>query len=547
MIFKSKGVFFWMLMLTSWVNPVYSQTSEDKLETMNFPVACNKIASEYMQSGLALLHHMTYSGAEKSFRLAIRADSDCAMGYWGIAMTYIHPLWPSTPDEAKMREALELLNKAKSLAKGNKKNLLFIRAVESYYEDGWTRSEKERLTSFDAGWRNVYQQFPDDPEAASFYALARMSSEYLNIAASPSSKKDYSGLEAAGAIVEEVLMKWPKHPGAHHYIIHAYDMDGLAERALAVARNYGELAPDVSHTLHMPSHIFTRLGLWEESISWNIRSAAAGLKNSDSGTLSHHFFHAADYLVYAYLQTVNDKKAKEMLDKLNTSGESFNISAATAYTLAAAPGRYVLERRQWADAAKLKLIQATDFPWERFPQFVAIFHFTRAIGSARNGNELATKAAIKELATLHDRMKDKSAYWAIQVEIQHTAAKAWLQVLQGKQEQALKTMRNAAEMEASTYKHPITPGQVIPARELLGDLLLEIGRPEKALVEYQSSLEKTPNRFNSLYGAGQAAEASKNQKEALFYYKKLLALASNSDSKRAELAHAKAFVSLSRE
>ena len=179
----------------------------------------------------------------------------------------------------------------------------------------------------------------------------------------------------------------------HHYIIHAYDMEGLAERALAVARSYGELAPNVSHTLHMPSHIFTRLGLWEESISWNIRSAAAGLENSDSGTISHHFFHALDYLVYAYLQTVNDKKAKAMLDQLNTSKESFNTSAATAYALAAAPGRYVLERRQWADAAKLELIQATGFPWERYPQFEAIFHFTRAIGSARSGDELATKSS----------------------------------------------------------------------------------------------------------------------------------------------------------
>lgn len=544
MISISRWIWQWGLIL-GLTYPFHSLAQEqsygNQLGTVDFPVTCSEAASDDMQRGLALLHHMTYDGAEESFRKAIEADPSCAMGYWGVAMTFIHPIWPDIPEETKMREGLELLTKAKTLSDGDKKTQHYIAAVEGYYKNGWMRNETERLASFDAGWHQVVEQFPEDLEAACFYALAHMSYVYATIAASPSAKKNYEGLEEAGAIVENVLARIPDHPGAHHYIIHAYDMEGLAERALAVARNYGKIAPDVPHALHMPSHIFTRLGLWEESIAWNIRSAASALKHTHHGTISGHYFHAVDYLTYAYLQMGDDEKAKEWVDELMNLEGQFQPSPATAYTLAAVPARYALERRQWGDAARLQLIRATDFPWERFPQFEAIVHFAEALGAARSGDQPAAKLALDRLASLHGKLKD-NVYWAYQVEIQRTAAEAWLQLDQNKPDQALKTMQRAAEMEASTYKHPVTPGEVLPVRELLADLILEMARPEQALAEYELSLQRTPMRFNSLFGAGKAAEAMGDDERAEFYYRKLLGITSKIDSHRGALEHAKAFV-----
>ena len=547
MTFLARLILSASVSLIGWIQPMISfsqsQNYGDKLGTVEFQVSCNEAAARDMQRGLALLHHMMYSGAEEVFRSVIEANPDCAMGYWGAAMTFIHPLWPDVPNEAKMKEGLELLAKARPVAKDDKRTLLYLDAVEAYYRDGWTRTENARLASFDQGWSKVHAAFPDDLEAASFYALAHMAYEYSNIAASPSPEKDYAGLEKAGGIVEKVLAKIPDHPAAHHYIIHAYDMEGLADRALAVARNYGKIAPDVPHALHMPSHIFTRLGLWEESISWNIRSAASGLRYSHHGAISHHYFHAADYLTYAYLQKGDDKKAKEMLDELNGLEGKFHLSPATAYTLAAVPARYTLERQHWADAAQLPLIRAEEFEWGRFPQIEAIVHFARAVGAARSGDLSTAQKAFDKLAAL--RQQVKNVYWGYQVEIQQMAAQAWLQWQKGDQEAALKTMQRAAEMEASTYKHPITPGEVLPARELLADLLLELDRPEKALAEYQISLKRTPNRFNSLFGAGRAGETMGDKETATFYYGKLIEVAADSGSKREALEHAKAFVTLS--
>jgi tetratricopeptide (TPR) repeat protein len=550
MISISRWICPWVLILLSLVQPLKSfsqgQTYGNKLGTVDFPISCNETASEHMRRGLALLHHMTYDGAEESFHMATEADPNCAMGYWGIAMTFIHPIWPDIPSEAKMKDGLELLSKARTLAQGDKKGLLYIDAVEAYYENGWTRTENDRLASSDDGWRKVYEQFPEDLEAASFYALAHMAQGYSQIAASPSTEKNYEDLEEAGAIVEGVLAKIPDHPGAHHYIIHAYDMEGLADRALEVARNYGKIAPDVPHALHMPSHIFTRLGLWEESIEWNKRSAASALKYPHNGAVSGHYFHALDYLAYAYLQTAQDKKAEEVFDKLRALKGPLQNDPATAYVLAAVPARYYLERQQWSEAAKLESIQAADFPWDRFPQFEAITHFARALGAARSGDLSAAQKHLNELASLRDRILPNNlrAYWTIQTDIQQTSAKAWLEFQQDKPDQALKTMQSAVDMEASTYKHPITPGQVLPARELLADLLLELNRPEEALAEYQTSLKRTPNRFNSLFGAGRASEVMGDQENAASYYGKLVEVAGHAESTRDALEHAKAFLFL---
>lgn len=551
MISISRYMCLWVLILLGLVQPSNSFSQGEtygKLGTVDFPVSCSEAASENMRRGLALLHHMTYDGAAASFRLATEADPNCAMAYWGIAMTFIHPIWPDIPSEARMKEGLQLLARARDLAQGDERALLYVDAVKAYYDNGWARTEQARLASFDAGWHKVYKQFPRDLEAASFYALAHMSFGYSRIAASPSTEKEYTELKEAGEIVEEVLAKIPDHPGAHHYIIHAYDMEGLAERALGVARNYGKIAPDVPHALHMPTHIFTRRGFWEESIDWNKRSAASALKYPHHGAVSHHYFHALDYLAYAYLQTARDKKAGEVLKTLAALKGPFHISPATAYTIAAVPARYLLERRQWAKAARLAPMQTADFPWERFPQFVAMTHFARALGAARSGELPSAQRAIADLDSLRDQIQGQnlSAYWTMQLDIQQKSAQAWLELQQGKTERALKTMQNAADMAASTYKHPITPGEVLPARELLADLLLELHRPEEALTEYQKSLKRTPNRFNSLFGAGRAGEDMEDTEKATSYYAKLIEIADHSDSKREALEHAKAFVSLSK-
>ncbi|NIS78838.1 MAG: hypothetical protein GTO14_01095, partial [Anaerolineales bacterium] len=398
--------------------------------------------------------------------------------------------------------------------------------------------ERARLASFEQAWERVHREFPDDLEAASFYALAHM-------ATATSKDKSYQKQKEAGAIMEAVLAEIPDHPGAHHYIIHAYDFPGLADRALEVARDYGKVAPEVPHALHMPTHIFTRLGLWQESIDWNRRSAAAAWKNRVDGAISLHYPHALDYLAYAYLQQAQDEKAKEIMETtLSLSGPFHDLNAeSSAYALAAVPARYTLERQQWVSATNLKPREPASFQWgDRFAAYEAITHFARALGAARSGNTTAAQSALTELETLHDVVAHTSAYWANQIEILQLSARAWLALEEGKQVEALRLMQLAAGLEASTEKSPTTPGEVLPARELLGDMLLELERSEEALAEYEGSLERSPNRFNSLYGAGRAAELAGDKKRATAYYQKLLEVVAQADTGRPRLRHARRFL-----
>jgi tetratricopeptide (TPR) repeat protein len=491
-----------------------------------------------MERGVALLHHMTYAGARRVFEAAKEANPDCALAYWGIAMTYVHPLWLDPPTEEELKLGLDLLELAKTRGQKTKRERAYIAVLEAYYENALERDERARLASYDQAWERVHREFPDDLEAASFYALA-------HLATAKSKDKSYRTQKEAGAIVEKVLAQIPDHPGAHHYIIHAYDFPGLADRALEVARNYGKVAPEVPHALHMPSHIFTRLGLWQESIDWNRRSAAAAWKNKVDGAITIHYPHALDYLTYAYLQQAQDEKAKEIMEMvLSLSGPFYDLNAeASAYALAAIPARWNLERQQWAAAANLKPREPSSFHWgDRFAAFEAITHFARALGAARSGNTIAAQRALKELGTLHDIVAQKSAYWANQIEILQLSARAWLSLEGGKQGEALRLMQLAAGLEASTEKYPVTPGEVLPARELLGDMLLELERPAEALAEYEAALERSPNRFNSLYGAGRAAELAGNKKKATAYYQKLLEVSAQANTIRPRLQHARRFL-----
>ncbi len=318
----------------------------EQLGRTDFPVSCSEAALPHVERGIALLHHMTYLGAENSFSGAVRADPECAMGYWGLAMSSMHPLWPDVPSEATLLEGLELLERAEAITDKTDREAAYIAAAKAYFIDGTNRSEVERLAGFEVGWKRVHEDYRDDLEASAFYALALMATTQLI-------DPDLSVRASAGEIVEDVLARKPDHPGAHHYIIHAYDTDSFAERALETARNYGKVAPDVPHALHMPTHIYTRLGLWPESIEWNLRSAAAAQKGLNAEIISSEYLHALDYLSYAYLQTGADEKAAQLRETvLSMQGPYGEMSRpVTAYALAAIPARYPLERREWADAA----------------------------------------------------------------------------------------------------------------------------------------------------------------------------------------------------
>jgi tetratricopeptide (TPR) repeat protein len=505
----------------------------EKLGTVILPFSCSETSSVQAQRGLALLHHMTYVGARTAFVAVSEADPACAMGYWGQAMSYIHPLWSDPPGKADFESGKALAAEAGTRAKSEQERA-YVAAVEAYYAQGRNRTEAANLTAFAEGWRKVHEQFPDDSEAASFYALAHMAT------ASPADKS-YAKQKHSAQIAKQVLERIPDHPGAHHYTIHALDYPPLAAEALAVARSYGGIAPEVPHALHMPAHIFTRLGLWQESITMNRRSADAALKHPADGKISLHYLHALDYLAYAYLQRGEDAKAKEVFDELTALKGPYQPHVASAYTFAAVPARIALERQQWTTAAALEVQTPTNYPWEINPAMEAITHFARGLGAARSGDKVTARNAIEKLTALEGRAAKTSGYWAKQIEIQRLSVEAWLEYLGGNKDEALKVMRKAAVMEAATEKHPVTPGEVLPAHELLADMLFEMGRYQEAQTNYQTALERSPNRLKSLYGAGRSAELAGDKELAALYYGNLVEVAA-ADSELTQLQQAKAFL-----
>lgn len=486
----------------------------EQLGDVTVPFVCSEAAAISAQRGLALLHHMTYVGARAAFAETIEADPDCAMGYWGQAMSYIHPLWSDPPSQADFERGKVLTAEAMQRAK-NEQERAYVAAVEAYYSQGRNPSEVANLGAFAEGWHKVYEGFPEDLEAASFYALAYLAT------ASPTDKS-YAKQKRSAAIAKQVLQRNPGHPGAHHYTIHALDYPSLAAEALEVARSYGSIAPEVPHALHMPAHIFTRLGLWPESIDMNRRSADAALKHPADGKVSLHYLHALDYLAYAYLQRGEDGKAQVVLDELMALKGPYQTHVASAYTFAAVPARLALERQQWAVAAALKPQIPNNYPWKVNPAMEAITYFANGLGAAQTGDSIAASRAIDQLKALEEQAVKTSAYWAKQIEIQRLAVAAWSVYGKGDKQAGLTTMRNAAALEATTEKHPVTPGEVLPAHELLADMLFDLGRYEEAMTNYQLTLERSPNRFNSLYGAGRSAELAGHQEMAAFHYAKLV-------------------------
>ncbi|MGF1728861.1 tetratricopeptide repeat protein [Photobacterium kasasachensis] len=529
------AIFSCPTLLSQSVHAATQETDPGRLGKVEFPTSCNEENQPMLDQGLALLHHMTYVKARSTFEAVIEKDPDCAMAYWGVAMSIVHPLWSDPPNEENFAKGLEMVEKAKVKGTKTQREVAYIQAINSYYAQGRKEKETDNLIAFEQGWAKVHDAFPSDQEATAFYALSLLGT------ASPADKS-YVKQKKAGETAATILAKNPKHPGAHHYIIHAYDYPELAEKALDVARSYGEIAPSIPHALHMPTHIFTRLGLWDESIAMNIRSAAAAKLNPAGDKISLHYLHALDYMAYSYLQKAQDKKALAVVEETLALSDPLQPHAASAYTLAAVPARYVLERQQWAEAAKLEPRQPASYPWDKFPAMEAVTHFAIALGAAQTGDVPKAEKAIARLGELKTQTEKSSAYWAKQVEIQRLSALAWLQFNQGDHNQALLTMQSAADLEATTEKHPVTPGEVLPARELLGDMLLEMEKYQQATVQYEAALNRSKNRFNSLYGAAKSAELTGDKDKAKQYYQMLVDVAEVEEADRPQLQQATTYL-----
>lgn len=462
---------------------------------VHLATSCNAAAQKEIDLADALLHSFWYGEAETSFRRAADADPQCGMAWWGVAMSNFHQIWaPPTP--AELKNGSEAARKAEIIGAKTGRERAYIDAIGIFYADADKRTHPQRLDAYENAMESVAAANPDDHEAAIFYALA--------IRANVDDRdKTYAKQKKAGAILARILPLEPEHPGIAHYIIHCYDYPSLASLALPAARAYAKLAPGSPHALHMPAHIFTRLGLWDESIASNLASAA---KAHEHGLVSDEL-HAIDYLEYAYLQRGENAKAYELVKRVPemTKDETFQA----AYAVAAVLARYSIERREWKEAAALTVPQNAD--WTRFPWAEANIHFAVALGAARSNEPELAKKALDRLAAIHQTLVDRNdRYWAGQVEIQRLSAAAWL-------DRDLKLAQEAAALEASTDKHPVTPGAIVPARELLAEMLLEAGNAQDALTEAQRALRDAPNRYNGLRLAAVAAEKSGRSADAKNY------------------------------
>ena len=463
------------------------------LGKVEFAISCGNEQQKIMNTGVGLLHHMMYAQAEKHFSISIKNSPKCAMFYWGYSMSLFHPLWPDKITDDALAQGELAIMKAQSLSQ-DKREKSYINAAFTYFNQWQTTPEKQRIKSWAIAQESVFTSYPQDIDAIAFYGLTQ-----LVIA----SKTDttFSQQKKVGEMLSKILSSSPTHPGAIHYTIHAYDNPALAEQAIAAARAYDKIAPDVPHALHMPSHIFVRLGLWEDAAKWNIRSANAALKYPAKEATSLHYVHALDYLVYSYLQSGNNDKAQQSYDEISRH-HPIQAVFPVAYALTTIPARIVLENHQWKKASQLK-VRAPDYiQWDNFPQVEAITYFARGLGAARSRNVKSAKESLAMLEKLHQKtMQTSPNYWAKLVEAQQLAVSAWISFSEGNQQQALKLMSTAADLEDSIDKNPVTPGAVVPSRELQGDMLMMMGKYAQAYNAYQACLKINPNRLNSVLGS----------------------------------------------
>ena len=507
--------------------------------TVSFTASVPDSLKKDFNIAVALLHSFEYDESEKMFSKIIDSDPGCAMAYWGVAMCNFHPLW-FPPSSLELQKGTRAIQVARSIKEKTKRESEYIEAIGKFYEHADQLNHRARVLNFEKAMEKIYQDYPGDTETTIFYALA------LDAAADPADKT-YTNQRKAFALLNPIFEKQPLHPGIAHYIIHNCDYPGLAEIALPAARKYASIAPASAHAQHMPSHIFTRLGLWDECIQSNLVSVSAAKCYAERANIKGHWeqeLHGLDYLVYAYLQKGQDALATQQLSYVETINEAYPVSSITAYAFAAIPARYVLERKMWKEAATLPL-HPVNFAWERFPWQEAIIHFARVMGSVNTNQINEAKTELDTLKILYDKLAKQTdkILEAPQVAVQVKAAEAWIQYKQGNNEKALQLMSAAADMEDAMAKDPVTSGEVIPARELLGQMLFQMNKPQLAIEAFETDLKARPNRFNALYGAGIANEEAGNKEKARLYFTKLLETADSKSCKRIELQKAKSFLS----
>jgi tetratricopeptide (TPR) repeat protein len=501
---------------------------QEKLGQVHFTNTCSAAVQDDLNRAVALLHSFWWGATIKAFNEVARQDPSCGIAHWGVAMAILsNPFtWPPSPKA--LADGSAAVGRARAAGAQSPRELDYIAAIEVLYKDHDKVEHRTRAVAYEKAMEQLSARYPDDREAAIFYALA------LNATALATDKAYAQQLKAA-SLLEAAFREQPDHPGVAHYLIHSYDYPAIAEKGLGAARRYATIAPAAPHAQHMPSHIFTRRGYWQDSIQSNLASAAASDNDFDR-------FHAWDYLAYGYLQLGQDRAARGVLDQILSVEKPDVLNFAVAFALAAIPSRYALERRQWAEATALAL-RPGDFPWARFPQAEAILVFTRGVGAARSGNLAQARDDQARLAALRDGLlAAKIGYWADQVDIQRLLVAGWLAWAEGRTDDALQLLRAAADREDATEKHPVTPGAIVPARELLGELLLELGRPGEALREFEASQQREPNRLRGYYGVARAAELAGDAAKARAQYGQLVTLAEKADTERPEVAQAKAFL-----
>jgi len=502
----------------------HEELTPRQLGTVHFPVSCTAEAQKTFEKGVALLHSFWYEEAEKTFVDAEKQDAKCAMAYWGEAMSLWHQLW-DRPEAATIKRASAELKQADKAKAPTERERDYIHALEAFYSNSAKADHEARARAYSAAMEKVCRKYPDDHEAAAFYALSLLASE-------PDDDTTFANRKQAGAILEKLFAEEPNHPGIAHYLIHTYDKPQLAELGLPAARRYAEIAPSAPHALHMPSHIFARLGLWQDDIQSNLASIAATRKAAEMHMGGEgHQFHAMDFLIYAYLQSGREADAAKVIDEVKTmAAMEMAGTDMHAFAMSTFPAMYALELHRWPEAAVLPVISKAE-GGDR-----AYTYWARTIGSARSGDLAGAKKNLAEIDAIHkDYAARKKTYQAEYTDVLYQEASAWVLHGEGKDDEATAALRKVADHEDAVGEEHTS----MPAREMLADMLLEMKRPEQALAEYKGDLKFNPKRFNGLYGAAQAAEMAGQTSEATEYYAVLVKTCEGGSSARPELAKAK--------
>jgi hypothetical protein len=511
-------------------------SGEESLGKVHFSNSCDASVQADFNRGVALLHSFWFTRSTEVFTDISKRDPSCGMAWWGLAMGHMgNPFsWPPLPE--LLSKGWEAAQKAKTVGAKTQRERDYIAAVEIFYKDYDKIDHQTRAKAYTKAMEALASRYPKDSEAAIFYALAL-------IATAPPTDKTYAQQLKATSILAKYFRKQPNHPGLAHYLIHGYDAPPLSKQGLAAAKRYSKIAPAAPHALHMPSHIFTRLGYWQESIDSNRASVQAAKEANEQANQ----LHAMDYMVYAHLQLAQDKAARKIWEEMRAIPKPHRPANAIAFAFAAVPARLAIERRDWKEAASLALFPA-DYAWQRFPQTEATLVFAHALGSAKTGDLGAARKDIERLRALQQALTiaGGQAYWVEQVGIQIGMVQAFLAQAEGKDKEALTLMQQAVDQEDATEKSAVTPGPLAPARELLGDLLLELKQPKEALQAFEATRQKEPNRLRTIFGAAQAAEQAGDSAKATRYYQQLLKLAQHADTDRPEIQQAKRFLARKR-